>query len=62
MQGSALEYLFFVINNNDLPQRLMSDVKPFSDDTSLFSIVNCLKAFASVLNSDLLRIQDWANQ
>ena len=40
----------------------MSDVKPFSDDTSLFSIVNCLKAFASVLNSDLLRIQDWANQ
>ena len=40
----------------------MSDVKSFADDTSLFSIVNCSKAFASVLNSDLLKIQDWSNQ
>ena len=62
VQGSVLKPLFFLIYNNDLPQGLMSDVKSFADDTSLFSIVNCSKAFASVLNSDLLKIQDWSNQ
>ena len=36
----------------------MSDVKVFADDTSLFSIVDCSKASALVLNSDLLKIQD----
>ena len=35
-------------------------VKLFADNTSLFSIVNCAKASASVLNSDSLKIQDWA--
>ena len=40
----------------------MSDVKVFADDTSLFSIVDCSKASALVLNSDLLKIQDQAYQ
>ena len=47
---------------NDLPQRLNSEVKLFADDTSLFSIVNCVNTSASTLNSDLLKIQDWAYQ
>ena len=47
---------------NDLPQGLISDVKLFADNTSLSSIVNCTNASASVLNSDLLKIQDWAYQ
>ena len=40
----------------------MSDVKRFTDDTSLFSIVNCSKASTSILNIDLLKIQDWVYQ
>ena len=50
---------------NDLPEVLNSEVKLFADhislfsiDTSLFSIVNCVNT--STLNSDLLKIQDWA--
>ena len=61
-QGSALGPSFFLIYINDLSQRLMSDVKLFADDTSLFSTDNCTKAFASLLNSNLLKIQDWAYQ
>ena len=54
--------LFFLIYINDLPQGLISDVNLFADDTSLFSIDNCAKASASVLDSDLLKIQNWAYQ
>ena len=61
-QGSVLGPLFFLIYINDLLQGLISDVKLFSNDTSLFSIVNCAKASASVLNNDLLTMQDWAYQ
>ena len=57
-QGSVLGPLFFFIYINDLPERLNSEVKLFSDDTSLFSIVNCVNTSASTLNSDLLKIQD----
>ena len=61
-QGSVLGPLFSFIYINDFPQGLISDVKVFADDTSLLSIVNCSKASGSVLNSDLLKIQDWAYQ
>ena len=36
-----------------------NNVKLFANDTSLFSIINCLKVSASVLNSDFIKIQDW---
>ena len=34
----------------------------FADDTSLFGIVNCVNTSASTVNSDLLKMQDWAYQ
>ena len=53
-QGSVLGPLFFLIYSNDLENGIISNVKFFADDTSLFSI----SAFE--LNSDLKFIEDWA--
>ena len=61
-QGLVLGPLFFLIYINDLLEGLNSEVKLFADDISLFSIVNCVNTSASTLNSDLLRMQDWAYQ
>ena len=58
-QGSVLGPLFFLIYINYLPEGLNSEVKFFTGDTSLFSIVNCVSTSASALDSDLLKIQDW---
>ena len=61
-QGSVLGSLFFLIYINDLLKGLNPEVKFFADDTSLFSIVNCINTSASKLNSDLLKMQDWVYQ
>ena len=47
---------------NDLPEGLNSEVELFADETSLFSVVNCVHTSVSTINSDLLKIQDWAYQ
>ena len=54
--GSVLGSLIFLIYVNDLPHRLIFDLKLFTDDTSLFLIAISAKASTLVLNSNLLKI------
>ena len=57
-QESILGLLLVLIN--DLPNNLMSSLKLFPDDTSIFSIVNHLNVFTEEINNNLKKISDWA--
>ena len=61
-QGSILGPLLFLIYINDLPNGLNSNAKLFADDTSLFFVVHNIAYSASLLNSDLSKINEWALQ
>ena len=52
-QGSILGPLFFLIYINDLSDELVSTVKLFADDTSLFSVVCDSNISAYELNNDM---------
>ena len=53
---------YFLVYINDLADNLVSDVRLFADDTSLFTIVYDETVSAQVLNSDLKTIEEWAYQ
>ena len=61
-RGSILGPLFFLIYINDLFDGLTSNPELFVDDTSLFSVVQNIYSTANDLNSDLMKISDWAFQ
>ena len=51
--------MFFFIYINSLPLVLTTNVKLFADDTSFFSVVKSATVYATRLNNDLVKIQDW---
>ena len=59
-QGSILGPLFFLIYINDLSDDIVSTVKLFADDISLFSVVHNSNITAKELNKDLQKISEWA--
>ena len=61
-QGSIIDPLFFLIYINDLTDGLTSNLKLIGDGASLFSIVQNISSTANNLNSDLIKINDWAFQ
>ena len=61
-QGSILGSLFFLIYTNNLSIDIISTVKFFADNTSLFSIIHDAKTRAYELNKDLQKIAEWAHQ
>ena len=61
-QGSILGPLFFLIYINDLPDEIISKIKIFADDSSLFSLIIDQIRCAMQLNADMQKISEWAHQ
>ena len=61
-QGSVLGPLLFLIYINDMEEGIKSQIKFFTDDTSLFSVVINPLLSAAELNHDLKLIESWAYQ
>ena len=61
-QESILGPLLFLVYINDISIDLENNVKLFTDDTCLFSVVKDPLISAISLNNDLFKIQQWACQ
>ena len=61
-QGSVLGPLLFLLFINDLEAGIISQIKFFADDTSLYSVVKDPETSARELNHDLELINNWAQQ
>ena len=61
-QGSILGPLFFLIYINDLPLEIISNIKIFADDSSLFSFILDQIRCSIEMNDDMQKVSEWARQ
>ena len=61
-QGLVLGPLLFLVYINDLAENVLSPMKLFADDSSLFSRVTDVNYTQYVLETDLKTISDWGHQ
>ena len=59
-QGSVLGPLLFLVYVNDIAENLLSLVRLFADDSSLFFSATSLKDIEGIINHDLAFIASWA--